>query len=417
MTDLSVFSIPDLEPQVKKTERKPAHEAVIVSAVRTAIGKFSGTLREVHPAELGALCIKEAVGRAGLAPEEVDEVIMGNVVSAGLGQNPARQAAIKAGLPVKVGAMTLNKVCASGLKSVVLAAQAVSGGDAEAVVAGGMESMSRTPYLITKARSGIRMGHDQIIDSMIADGLWDPYHDFHMGFTGEIVAHHFNVSRGDQDEYAFRSHQKAVEAINRGKFNDEIVAVPLVGKKGEVSAFSVDESPRADTTVEKLASLRPAFLKEGTVTAGNSPGVNDGAAALLVMAGDAAASRGMKPIARIVNYFTSGLAPEWVMLTPIPAIRGVLAKNGGPSLGEIDLFEINEAFSVQALACIRELAIDQGKVNINGGAVALGHPIGASGARILVTLLHGLRARGGRYGIASLCLGGGNGVAVLVEML
>jgi acetyl-CoA C-acetyltransferase len=418
MTDISRFSLPDLKPHVvqRKGEKK-GPRPVIVSGVRTAIGKFLGSLSEIHPAELGACCIREALTRAGVKPEDVDEVIMGNVVGAGLGQNPARQAAIKAGLSPRVAAMTINKVCASGLKSIVLAAQAIMLGDARVVVAGGMESMSQTPYLLAKARNGYRMGNGQLIDSMVLDGLWDPYNDFHMGTTGEIVAHHMKISRELQDEYAYNSHRKACAAINEGRFRDEIVPFPVPKKKGEVMSFDTDESPREDTKVEKLASLKPAFSKEGSVTAGNAPGVNDGGAAVVVMSEEEAMDRGIKPLARILDYFTSGLLPEWVMLTPIPAIRGVMEKHGDVTPDKIDLFEINEAFSVQAIACIRELGLDPEKVNVNGGAVALGHPIGASGARILVTLLHALKARGNRMGVASLCLGGGNGVAMLVEVL
>jgi acetyl-CoA C-acetyltransferase len=418
MTDLSKFSMPDLKPHVRKRKgERTGSRPVIVSGVRTAIGKFLGSLSDIHPAELGACCIREALARAGVKAEEIDEVIMGNVVGAGLGQNPARQAALKAGLLPRVAAMTLNKVCASGLKSVVLAAQAVMLGDIGVAVAGGMESMSQTPYLLAKARNGYRMGNGQLIDSMVCDGLWDPYNDFHMGTTGEIVAQHMKISREHQDEYAFNSHRKACAAIREGRFKEEIVPFPVPRKKGEVMNFDTDESPRDDTTIEKLASLKPAFSTGGSVTAGNSPGVNDGAAALVIMSEEEAKARGIKPLARILDYFTSGLLPEWVMLTPIPAIRGVIEKHGDIRLDEIDLFEINEAFSVQALAAMRELGLDPEKVNVNGGAVALGHPIGASGARILVTLIYALRARGLKRGIASLCLGGGNGVALLVEVL
>ncbi|MGV8119887.1 MAG: thiolase family protein [Candidatus Xenobiia bacterium LiM19] len=418
MIDLTKYSIPDLEPKVKEKKKAAGKSAtpVIVSGVRTAIGKFLGSLADIHPSDLGAHCIKEAISRAGVAPEDVDEVLMGDVVTAGLGQNPARQAALKAGLDPRVAAMTISKVCASGLKAIVLAAQAIALGDATIVVAGGMESMSQTPYLLSKARNGYRMGNGQLIDSMVCDGLWDPYHDFHMGVTGEIVAHHFKITREMQDEYAWKSHQKAVAAINEGRFKEEITAFPVPQRKGDPILFDTDESPREDTKVEKLAALKPAFQKDGTVTAGNAPGVNDGAAAVVLMSEEEAERRGIKPLARVEEYFTSGLPPEWVMLTPIPAVRGVLKKHGNLTISDIDLFELNEAFSVQALVCMKELGIDPEKLNVNGGAVALGHPIGASGARIMVTLIHALKARSLKKGIASLCLGGGNGVAMLVEM-
>lgn len=416
MTDVTRFQIPDLKPHVNKRKNKNS-PPVIVSGVRTAIGKFMGALSEIHPSQLGAHCISEALKRSGVSPDEVDEVIMGNVVGAGLGQNPARQAVIKACLPERTASLTINKVCASGLKAVVLASQAIMLGDAEVVVAGGMESMSKTPYMLTKARNGYRMGNGEIIDLMVHDGLWDPYNNFHMGVTGEIVAHHFKVTREMQDTYAYESHMKAVAAINEGRFKDEIAPFAIPQKKGDPVIFDTDESPRADTAVDKLAKLKPAFLKEGTVTAGNAPGVNDGAAAVVMMSEERAKEKGIKPVARVLDYFTSGLAPEWVMMTPVPAIRGVIQKNDGLKLEEIDLFEINEAFSVQALACINELGIDPLKVNVNGGAVALGHPIGASGTRILVTLINALKSRGKKYGITALCLGGGNGVAVLIEMI
>lgn len=418
MIDLTKYSIPDLEPKVKEKKKLTDKSAtpVIVSGVRTAIGKFLGSLADIHPSELGAHCIKEALSRASVAPEDVDEVLMGDVVTAGLGQNPARQAALKAGLDPRVAAMTIGKVCASGLKAIALAAQAIALGDATIVVAGGMESMSQTPYLLSKARNGYRMGNGQLIDSMVCDGLWDPYHNFHMGLTGEIVAHHFKVTREMQDEYAWKSHQKAVAAIREGRFKEEIVAVTIPQRKGDPLIFDTDESPREDTKVEKLATLKPAFQKDGTVTAGNAPGVNDGAAALVMMSEEEAERRGIKPLARVKEYFTSGLPPEWVMLTPIPAVRGVLKKHGNLTISDIDLFELNEAFSVQALVCMKELGIDPEKLNVNGGAVALGHPIGASGARIMVTLIHALKARSLKKGIAALCLGGGNGVAMIIEM-
>lgn len=415
MVDVSKFQVPDLEPHVEERKKPDVPMPVIVSGVRTAVGRFLGTLKDIHPTQLGAHCIVEAVKRAKILPEDVNEVIMGNVVGAGLGQNPARQAAIKAGIPVWVGALSLNKVCASSLKAVVLAAQAIMMNDAGIVVAGGMESMSKAPYLMYQAREGYRMGNGKIVDAMIYDGLWDPYNDFHMGVTGELVAHHFNVTREMQDEYAYNSHRKAIAAISEGRFKDEIVPFPVPQKKSEPIKFDTDECPRADTSLEKLAKLKPAFLDGGTVTAGNAPGVNDGAAALVLMSEEVAKAKGIKPIARVLEYFTSGLPAEWVMLTPIPAIRGVLKKYSRITIDEIDLFEINEAFSVQALTCIKELRINPEKVNVNGGAVAIGHPIGATGARILVTLINALKQRGGKYGIAALCLGGGNAVAVLIE--
>lgn len=417
MTDVTKFQKPSLEPHVVGKKRPDVPGAVIVSGVRTAVGRFLGTLKDIHPAELGAHCIKEAIRRAGITPEDVHEVIMGNVVGAGLGQAPARQAALKAGIPERVGSLTINKVCASSLKAIVLGAQAIMLNDAEVVVAGGMESMSRAPYLMFQAREGYRMGNGKIVDSMVFDGLWDPYNDFHMGVTGELVAHHFCATREMQDQYAVDSHKKAAAAIKEGRFKEEIVPFPVPQKKGDPVIFDTDESPREDTTAEKLAKLKPAFLEGGTVTAGNAPGVNDGGSAVVLMSEEAAKTRGIKPIARVLEYFTSGLPAEWVMLTPIPAIKGVLKKHGRLSIDEIDLFEINEAFSVQALTCMQELGIPPEKLNVNGGAVAMGHPIGATGARIMVTLLHALKQRGKKYGIASLCLGGGNGVAVLVEML
>ena len=390
-------------------------DAVILSACRTAIGKFLGGLKDVPAPRLGATAIAEAVRRAGIDPARVDEAIMGNVVSAGLGQAPARQAALFAGLPDSVGALTINKVCGSGLKAVALAAQAVKLGESEVVVAGGMESMSQAPHLLRGVREGLRMGSGTLVDSMIHDGLWDPYNDYHMGNTGEVVAQRWKVSREDQDAWALESHRKAVAAIDEGRFRDEIVAVEMKGKKGDVSHFDTDESPRRDTTLEALAKLRPAFAKDGTVTAGNAPGVNDGAAAVVVTSRGWAKKNGRTPMATIVASATHGLAPELVMMAPEGAIRKVLDKAGW-GVGDVDLFEINEAFAVQQVALQRVLEIPLGKYNVNGGAVALGHPIGASGARVLTTLLHALRARGQKRGVASLCLGGGNAVAMAVEM-
>jgi len=408
------FSKPNLSGKPGKIYK--GGNPVIVSACRTAIGRFCGTLGDIPAPVLGGIVIAEAVKRAGISPEEVDEVIVGNVVSAGMGQNPARQAVLKAGLPPEIACYLVNKVCASSLKAVALAAQAIKAGDAGIVVAAGMENMSKAPYLLDKARTGYRLGHGQILDSMVHDGLWCAFHDFHMGNTGELVAEHFGVSREIQDEYALKSHQKAVRAIKEGKFKEEIVPVPVPQPKGEQLLFEVDESPREDTSLEKLAKLKPVFKKDGTVTAGNAPGVNDGAAAIMVVSEEIAAENKIKPMARIIGYHTAGLPPEWVMLTPVPAIRGLLQKIN-MQIGDIDLFELNEAFSAQAYACIKELGINPEKVNINGGSVALGHPIGATGARILVTLLYALREKGLKRGIAALCLGGGNGVALAVEML
>lgn len=391
-------------------------EPVILSAVRVPTGKFMGTLKAFTAPQLGAMVVKEAVSRAGIAPDQVDEVILGNVVSAGLGQAPARQAAIRAGLPPKVAALTINKVCGSGLKAVMLAAQGIATGDAEIVVAGGMESMSNCPYLLPKAREGMRLGHGELLDSMILDGLWDAYADYHMGCTGEVVAEKYGVSRQQQDEYALESHRKAIAAIKAGRFKDEILPVPIPQKKGEAVMFSTDESPREDTSLEALARLKPAFKEGGTVTAGNAPGVNDGAGALVVASADTAKALGSKPIARIVGQAVAGLEPSLVMMTPVEAVRKLWKKTGW-NASSVDLVELNEAFAVQAVAVTRELGLDAAKVNVNGGAVALGHPIGASGARILTTLLYALRDRGKRRGIATLCLGGGNGVALAVEIV
>ncbi len=391
-------------------------EAVILSAVRLPTGKFMGTLRSFSAPQLGAMVVKEAVTRAGVEPEKVDEVIMGNVVSAGLGQAPARQAAIRAGLPPTVAALTINKVCGSGLKAVMLAAQGVACGDTEIVVAGGMESMSNCPYLLPKAREGMRLGHGDLVDSMISDGLWDAYNDYHMGCTGEIVAEKYGVTRRQQDEYALESHKRAIAAIKAGKFADEILPVPIPQKKGEPLPFATDESPREDTSLEALAKLKPAFKEGGTVTAGNAPGVNDGAAALVVTSAETAKRLGRNPMARIVGQAVAGLDPSLVMMTPVFAVRKLWEKTGwGPT--NVDLVELNEAFAVQAVAVMRELGLDPAKVNVNGGAVALGHPIGASGARVLTTLLYALRDRGKSRGVATLCLGGGNGVALAVELV
>jgi acetyl-CoA C-acetyltransferase len=391
-------------------------DAVILSAVRVPTGRFLGTLKGFSAPQLGALVVKEAVRRAGLSGDEVDEVIMGNVVSAGLGQAPARQAAIHAGLPPKVGALTINKVCGSGLKAVMLAAQGIATGDTDVVVAGGMESMSNCPYLLTGAREGLRLGHGELRDSMIWDGLWDAYSDYHMGCTGEIVAEKYGVTREQQDQYALDSHRKAVAAIKAGKFKDEILPVAIKQRKGDPLMFADDEAPREDTSLEALARLKPAFKEGGTVTAGNAPGVNDGAAALVVTSAERAKALGRAPLARIVGQAVAGLDPSLVMMTPVHAVRKLWEKTGW-SAASVDLLELNEAFAVQAVAVTRELELDPARVNVNGGAVALGHPIGASGARILTTLLYALRDRGKQRGVATLCLGGGNGVALAVELL
>jgi acetyl-CoA C-acetyltransferase len=390
--------------------------SVIVSAVRTPTGKFLGGLKSFTAPQLGALVVREAVRRAGLDPNDIDEVIMGNVVSAGLGQAPARQAAIHAGLPPKVGALTINKVCGSGLKAVMLAAQGVATGDTDVVVAGGMESMSNCPHLLRNAREGLRMGNGTLIDSMIHDGLWDAYSDFHMGCTGEIVAEKYKVTRNQQDEFAVNSHKKALAAIASGAFKDEVLKIEIAEKKGAATVVEHDESPRADTSMESLGKLKPAFKENGTVTAGNAPGVNDGASALVVMAEEIATKRGIKPLARIVAQATAGVEPSLVMMSPVGAVQKVLAKTGW-KIADVDLFELNEAFSVQALAVAQELGLDLAKVNVNGGAVALGHAIGSSGSRVLTTLIYALRARGLKRGIATLCLGGGNGVALAIEVV
>ncbi|HLW79198.1 MAG TPA: acetyl-CoA C-acetyltransferase [Terriglobia bacterium] len=389
-------------------------DAVIISSVRTAIGKFQGSLSPLSAVELGACVVREAVRRAALDPVQVDELIMGNVVSAGLGQNPARQAGLNGGLHARVAAMTVNKVCGSGLKAVALAAQGVRTGDAEIVVAGGMESMSNAPYLLPQVRRGLRLGHAQMLDAMIVDGLWDAYEDFHMGMTGELVAEKYAISRQRQDAYAAESHRRAVDAIKSCRFKNQIVPVMVPQKKGEPVAFAIDESPREDTSIEALARLKPVFKPGGTVTAGNAPGTNDGAAALVVTSAERAQALGRPPLARIVGQAVSGVEPRWVMMAPVSAIQALLCKIGW-KLADVDLVELNEAFAVQALAVIQELGLDPDRTNVNGGAVALGHPIGASGARILVTLLDAMEQRGAKRGIAALCLGGGNAVALAVE--
>lgn len=389
-------------------------DAVIVSAVRTPTGKFLGALKGFTAPQLGGLVVAEAVRRAGVKPDEVDEVIMGCVIQAGVGQNPARQAALKGGLPDAVSALTLNMVCGSGLRSVMMAAQAVQLGDSDVVVAGGMESMSNSPYLLPKAREGYRMGNGTMLDSMINDGLWCAFNDYHMGQTGEVVAERWTVSREEQDEYAANSHRKAAVAIDAGRFKDEIVPVEIPQKKGDPIVFDTDEPVRRDTTTESLAKLKPAFKKDGTVTAGNAPGVNDGASALVVTSAEKAKELGVEPLGRIVAQATAGMAPELVMMAPLEAVRKLLKKTGWKT-EEVDLFELNEAFSVQAVALMKDLNLDPEKVNVNGGAVALGHAIGQSGSRVLTTMLYELKRRGAKRGIAALCLGGGNAVALAVE--
>jgi len=387
---------------------------VIVSAARLPTGKFLGALKGFTAPQLGAIVIREAVRRAGIDPASVEECIMGNVVSAGLGQAPARQAALGAGLSDAVASLTINKVCGSGLKAVMLAAQAISAGDADTIVAGGMESMSNCPYLLPGAREGLRLGHGQVVDSMINDGLWCAFEQWHMGNAGEVVATEYGIDRRAQDEFALASHRKAAEATSAGRFRAEIVPVTIPSKKGQPIAFEYDESVRPDSTIEALAALGPAFRPDGTVTAGNAPPVNDGAAALVVMSDRRARELALTPMARIVAQAVSGLAPKYLLMTPVEAIRRVLTKTGW-ALGDVDLFEINEAFSVQLVAVLGQLGLDPARVNVNGGAVALGHPIGASGARILTTLLYALQQRNLTRGIAALCLGGGNGVALAVE--
>lgn len=389
-------------------------EAVIISAVRTPVGKFLGALKSFKATDLGAIVVREAVRRAGVNPEDVDEVILGCVIQAGLGQNPARQAALRGGLPNTVSAVTVNKVCGSGLKAVMMASQGIQLGDTEIVVAGGMESMSNAPYLLPKAREGYRLGHGPMLDSVIQDGLWCAFDDQHMGCTGEVVAERFHVPRAEQDEYALNSHRKAADAIKAGRFKDEIVPIEIPQKKGAAVVFDTDEPVRADTSMESLGKLKPAFKKEGTVTAGNAPGVNDGASALLVTSSERAKSLGVEPLARIVGQATSGTEPQLVMMAPVDAIKKLLTKTGW-SLAEVDLIELNEAFAVQAVAITRELDLDPEKVNVNGGAVALGHAIGQSGSRILTTMLYELKRRNAHRGIVALCLGGGNAVAMAVE--
>jgi acetyl-CoA C-acetyltransferase len=411
LRDLDIFNCRE---QTFRRGWKIMPDVVIISACRTAIGKFQGSLTPFSAVDLGAFAVREAVRRAGIDSALVDEIIMGNVVPAGLGQNPARQAGLKGGLANRVAAMTINKVCGSGLKAVALAAQAIETGNAEIVVAGGMESMTNCPYLLPQARAGMRLGHGKVLDSMITDGLWDAYEDFHMGMTGELVAEKYGITRQRQDAYAVESHRRAIDAIRNGRFQDEIVPISIKQKKGEPIQFATDEFPRADTSLEALARLRPAFKPDGTVTAGNAPGTNDGAAALVVTSLDKARELGKTPLARVVGQAASGVEPKWVMMAPVDAVRMLLKKLDWKT-EDVDLYELNEAFSVQAIAVIQELGLDPAKTNVNGGAVALGHPIGASGARVLVTLLYEMARRNAKRGVAALCLGGGNAVALAVE--
>jgi acetyl-CoA C-acetyltransferase len=389
-------------------------DALIVSGARTPVGKFQGTLSPFSAPELGAIAIRAAVERAGVDASEVEEVIMGCVIQAGLGQNPARQAALKAGCANAVGALTINKVCGSGLKAVGLGAQQIMLGEAEVVVGGGMESMTNAPYLLPKARQGYRLGNGTLVDAMIQDGLWCAIENWHMGNTGEYVAEKYSITREEQDEYAYNSHRKAAAAIDEGRFADEIVAVEVPQRKGEPLRFERDESVRPETSPEALAKLKPVFKEGGTVTAGNAPGTNDGAAAVVVASADAASKLSAEPFGRIVAQSTSGVDPKLVMMAPVDAVKKLLAKTGWKR-GDVDLVELNEAFAVQAVAVARELELDLERVNVNGGAVALGHPIGASGARVLVTLLYEMKRRNAKRGIAALCLGGGNAVALAVE--
>ncbi len=390
-----------------------ASDVVILSGCRTPIGTFGGALKDVPAVELGRLAVVEALSRAGLRPEQVEETILGCILQAGLGMNPARQVAIRAGIPVEVPAHTVNKVCGSGLKAVMLAAQAIKCEDARLVVAGGIENMSRAPFLLPGARWGERLGHGQLLDHMIHEGLTDAFHDVHMGITAENVAEKYGLTRAEQDAFAAESQRRAEEAVKEGRFKAEIVGVPVPGKKGP-SLVENDEHPRPGTTAEALGQLKPAFKKDGTVTAGNASGLNDGAAAVVVTSSGHAAALGTRPLARVVSYASAGVDPQVMGLGPVPAVRRALEK-AGLDAAEIDLWELNEAFAAQSLAVVRELRLDPARVNVNGGAIALGHPIGASGARVLVTLLHALAARGLQRGVAGLCIGGGQGVALVVE--
>ncbi|MEK4385331.1 acetyl-CoA C-acetyltransferase [Solibacillus sp. FSL W7-1464] len=389
-------------------------EVVIVSAVRTPIGAFQGALKDISAPALGSIVIKEALNRARLDPSTVDEVIMGNVLAAGLGQNPARQASIQAGLPYTVPAMTINKVCGSGLKAVHLAAQAIIAGDAEVVVAGGFENMSQAPYIMRNAREGFRMGDQKIIDTLIQDGLWCAFNDYHMGVTAENLCDQYDISRQEQDEFAARSQARASEAISTNRFAEEIVPVEIPQRKGEPVIFSQDEYVKHGTTTEKLNGLRPAFKKDGSVTAGNASGINDGAAAVVVMSKERAFELGLTPLATIVANASAGVDPSVMGIGPVSAVKKALSK-ANVTLDDMDLIEANEAFAAQAIAVDRELAFNHDKLNVNGGAIALGHPIGASGTRIFVTLLHEMQKRDAKLGLATLCIGGGQGVATIVQ--
>ena len=389
-------------------------EVVIASAVRTALGSFGGSLKDVPAVDLGALVIKEALNKAGVKPECVDEVLMGNVIQAGLGQNPARQAAVKAGLPVEIPAMTINKVCGSGVRCVALAAQMIKAGDADVIVAGGMENMSQGPYVLRTARFGQRMGDGKMVDAMVNDALTDAFNGYHMGITAENIAEQWGLTREMQDEFAANSQIKAEAAIKAGKFKDEIVPVVIPQRKGDPIVFDTDEFPRFGTTAEKLAKLRPAFKKDGTVTAGNASGINDGAAALVVMSAEKAKELGVTPICKIVSYGSKGLDPSIMGYGPFYATKKAL-EGTGLTVADLDLIEANEAFAAQSLAVAKDLEFDMSKVNVNGGAIALGHPVGASGARILVTLLHEMMKRDAKRGLATLCIGGGMGTALIVE--
>jgi acetyl-CoA C-acetyltransferase len=387
----------------------------IVGAKRTAIGRFLGSLADIPATKLGAVAGKAALEQSGLKPEDIDQVIMGNVCSCGLGQNPARQAAIGMGVPVEKSAYLVGMVCGSGLQTANLGYMTIKAGMADVVIAGGMESMSLSPYFLPKARTGYRLGHGEMVDSMVLDGLWDPYENFHMGNTGELVAEKYNISRREQDEWAYNSHMKAIKAIDEGWFAEEIAPVAVPQKKGDPIQFKVDEGPRRDTSIEALGKLRPAFKKDGTVTAGNAPGTNDAGAAVVLASEKVVKAKKLKPLARILATGIGGLEPKWVMLTPIPTVKKIYEQ--GFKKEDFDLWEFNEAFAVQQIAVARELGIDTSKINVNGGAVALGHPIGASGARILVTLIHALKQRGLKKGVAALCLGGGNGVGMAIELV
>ncbi len=390
-------------------------QVVIANAVRTAVGSFGGALKEIPAAQLGGLVIKEVLQRARIRPEKVDKVIMGNVLQAGQGQNPARQAAINAGISQYTPAMTMNVVCGSGLEAIIMATQAIRAGDAEIIVAGGMESMSQAPFVLDKTRWGQRMGHGQVIDVLIKDGLWCSFGDTHMGITAENVAEKFHLSREDQDAFALESQRKAEQAIKSGRFRDEIIAVEIPQRKGPPIVFDTDEFPKFGSTMEKLAKLRPAFRKDGTVTAGNSSGINDGAAAVLVMSEDQAVKLGIRPLARVVSYDCQGCEPELMGMGPIYAVRSAVSKAKEALDKPIDLVELNEAFAAQSIACLKELKLDPKIVNVNGGAIALGHPVGCSGTRIMVSLLYEMQKRQSRVGLAALCVGGGMGFTMIVE--